>query len=108
MQLEGMVLDIITWWAFSISILDSKLRYVQLDTSYNEVFKIAAAGGLDADLHDFRITEEGTAVITAYEVVHADLTELGRPWGGLIWDCLIQEIILSTGELIFQWRAADY
>jgi hypothetical protein len=34
--------------------------------------------------------------------------ELGKPWGGLIWDCLIQEIILSTGELIFQWRAAEH
>ncbi|TVY80467.1 hypothetical protein LSUE1_G004431 [Lachnellula suecica] len=82
--------------------------YYMLDTSYREVRKIPAAGGLAGDLHDLRITEDGTALITVYEVVTADLTELGKSSQGELWDCLIQEINIATGELIFQWRAAEH
>jgi hypothetical protein len=70
--------------------------------------KIPAAGGLWADLHDFRITENGTALMTVYEIVTADLTELGKSSEGRIWDCLIQEVNIATGELVFQWRAAEH
>jgi hypothetical protein len=82
--------------------------YYMLDTSYNEVMKIGAAGGLWGDLHEFRITEQGTAIFTVYEIVQEDLTSLGKPFIGPVWDCLIQEIDLATGELIFQWRALDH
>lgn len=70
--------------------------------------KISAANGLWGDLHDFRITPQGTAMFTVYEIVERDLTSLGKPFGGPVWDCLIQEIDLATGELIFQWRALDH
>ncbi len=64
---------------------------------------------LDGDLHDFRITEEGTAIFTVYQVVTTDLNSLGKHLpNGEVWDCLIQEIDLATGELIFQWRALDH
>lgn len=70
--------------------------------------KIPAAGGLDGDLHEFRITDNGTAMVTVYEVVTTDLTELGKSSEGSVWDCLIQEFNIATGELIFQWRAVDH
>ncbi|KAG4435469.1 hypothetical protein IFR05_009041 [Cadophora sp. M221] len=82
--------------------------YYVLDTSYNQVMKIGAVGGLDGDLHEFRITEQGTAFFTVYEIVQVDLTKLGKSSFGPIWDCLIQEIDIVTGELLFQWRAADH
>ncbi|KUJ17246.1 uncharacterized protein LY89DRAFT_782413 [Mollisia scopiformis] len=82
--------------------------YFMLDKHYKVFKKIGAAGGLDADLHDFRLTENGTALMTVYQVINKDLAELGKPIMGEIWDCLIQEVDIETGELIFQWRASDH
>lgn len=84
------------------------LIYLQLDTTYREVYKIGAVGGKGGDLHEFHITEEGTALITVYEVQPGDLTAVGGKKKGKIWDCLIQEIVIETGELLFEWRAADH
>ena len=80
----------------------------QLDKHYETFQKIQAARGLQADLHDFIITEEGTAIFTVYEIVQLDLTPVGKPFVGPVWDCLIQEVNLTTGGLIFEWRATDY
>lgn len=70
--------------------------------------KFGAANNLDGDLHEFRITPQGTALITVYEVIPADLTAFGHEADGKIWDCLIQEIDLATGNLLFQWRASEH
>lgn len=80
----------------------------QLDKSYLLFREIKAANGLMADLHDFRITPAGTALITVYEIVHRDLAEVGKQHTGPVWDCLIQEIDLETGLAVFQWRALDH
>jgi hypothetical protein len=88
--------------------LQCSIEHKQLDTSYREIFKIPAAGGLDADLHDFVITEDGTALMTVYEIITADLSSLGKSTQGRLWDCLIQEVDLSTGILLFQWRASEH
>ncbi|KAH6673390.1 ASST-domain-containing protein [Halenospora varia] len=82
--------------------------YYMLDTSYQEIARIPAAKGLSGDLHDFRITDNGTAIITVYDVITANLTSLGKPENGDLWECRVQEIVLETGELIFEWRASEH
>lgn len=70
---------------------------------------IKPAGKLLGDLHEFTVTEAGTALVTIYgEPELADLSALGRAQPGWIKDSLFQEIDLETGELIFEWRASDY
>jgi hypothetical protein len=66
-----------------------------------------AVNGLKGDLHEFTLTQQGTAIITAYQVVDVDLTSLGKTTGP-IWECLFQEIDIETGELIFEWRASEH
>ncbi|KAF2711583.1 hypothetical protein K504DRAFT_500243 [Pleomassaria siparia CBS 279.74] len=83
-------------------------QYIMLDSSYKEVARIKAANGLEADLHEFRLTDAGTALITVYDVQHADLTKLGGKSDGYIWDSVFQEIDIETGKLVFQWRASDH
>lgn len=63
---------------------------------------------LDGDLHDFVITENGTALITVYDIKPADLTLLGGPKSGWIYDGVFQEIDIETGKLLFEWRAAEH
>lgn len=63
--------------------------------------------GLDGDLHEFHITENGTGMMTIYTAVEADMSGYGMP-KGWIYDSLFQEVDLETGELIFEWRASDH
>lgn len=38
-----------------------------------------------------------------------DLSSLGGPSsGGFAFDCVIQEVDIATGELLFQWRSMDH
>jgi hypothetical protein len=62
---------------------------------------------LKGDLHEFRFTPQGTALITVYDVQEVDLSSLGKRMGP-IWDCLIQEIDIETGDLVFEWRASKH
>lgn len=99
--------DYITFWHGGDSGWFGRGYYLMLDSSYNVFKNVTAAGDLDGDLHEFEITADGTALLTAYEARTADLTA----WGvedGLIWDSVFQEIDLETGELLFQWRASDH
>lgn len=80
----------------------------QLDKHYNEVFSISALNGLEGDLHEFQLTDQGTALITVYEIIRADLSSIGGPSRGYIWDGVFQEIDIETRELIFQWRSSKH
>jgi hypothetical protein len=80
----------------------------QLDSSYEITHIVAPANGRKGDLHEFSITPDGTALITAYEITQADLTSVGGPANGWIYDGLFQEIDIDTGALLFEWRASDH
>ncbi|KAF2478341.1 uncharacterized protein BDR25DRAFT_365533 [Lindgomyces ingoldianus] len=83
-------------------------QYIMLDSSYKEVARMKAANGLEADLHEFRFTDAGTALITIYDVQVVDLTPLGGSPKGHIWDSVFQELDILTGKLVFQWRASEH
>jgi hypothetical protein len=81
----------------------------QLDSTYNVGFKVAAVGGdVHGDLHEFKITDDNTALMTIYNVTNADLSPIGRPKHGWIKDSVFQEIDVATGGLLFEWRASEH
>jgi hypothetical protein len=90
------------------------LTPIQLDTSYNIAYEIEALNDLDADLHEFHITPEGTALLTIYQVIEYHSRDLHKSSSAneleplFLWDCLFQEITIKSRELIFQWRASDH
>lgn len=89
----------------------------QLNSSYDIVQKIGGANGLSADLHEFLITPEGTALMTLYEIIPGDVS-MFRSFDpeknphdkepNFVWDGVFQEIDLDTGELLFEWRASEH
>jgi hypothetical protein len=79
-----------------------------LDHHYNVYRNVSAGNQRNADLHDFTITEQGTATLTVYEIVLRDLHDAGKDHWGPVWDCIVQEIDLETGETLFEWRATDH
>lgn len=99
--------DYLTFWHGGDSGWFGRGYYLMLDSSYNVFKNVTAAGNLDGDLHEFQITPQGTALLTAYDAQDADLSAYGVD-NGQIYDSIFQEIDLETGELIFEWHASEH
>ncbi|KAE8146996.1 ASST-domain-containing protein [Aspergillus avenaceus] len=100
--------DYLTFWAGDDDGTRGLGSYYMLDSSYEIIHVVSAANGRNGDLHEFKITENGTALITVYEICQADLMSVGGPKDGWVYDGLFQEIDIETGELLFEWRALDH
>lgn len=106
-QLEGKT--VLTWWQGYIppqgfgegeEIIDN--------TSYQQIGTVRAGNGYMADLHDFHITPQNTAVLTAFDPIQCDLSSLGGPRGSAVTDSLYQEIDLKTGLVRREWHSIDH
>ncbi len=76
-----------------------------LNHSYQLIATVYAGHGYSADLHDFYITPQGDAFITAYAPVKANLTSVGGPKNGTLLDSIVQEIDIATGQVLWEWHA---
>jgi Arylsulfotransferase (ASST) len=63
---------------------------VVYDSSYRQVARVRAGNGYQADLHEFLLTPHGTALISAYNEVTADLSSVGGPTAGTVLDSIVQ------------------
>lgn len=90
---------VLTYWQGSFAAGWGYGENVLLDESYREVARIGAVGGNRADIHDFTLTPEGTAIVPSYSVV--------RRGGRQVLDNVIQEIDVATGRLLFEWHSLD-
>lgn len=79
-----------------------------LDQSYQQVARVNAGHGVQADLHELQLTAEGTALVTAYATRAADLSSLGGSSRGAVVDGVVQEIDVRNGEVRLDWRSLDY
>ncbi len=75
------------------------------NTAYQKAATVAAGNGYQADLHEMLITPQGSAFITAYTLVDADLSSAGGSRAGILQDALLQEIDIPTGLVMFEWHA---
>lgn len=78
------------------------------DSSYHVIATVQAGNGLNADLHEFQLTPQGTALITIYHVVPMDLTSVGGAKDGLVLEGVMQEIDVATGRVLFEWHSLDH
>ncbi|KAL3457326.1 ASST-domain-containing protein [Aspergillus heterothallicus] len=101
--------DYLTFWAGDDKVDGHGSGSVyMLDSSYNEVYKVKGPHGLSADLHEFQITRNDTALFTLYDVVQADFESVGGPEQGWIWDGRFVEVDVETNTVIYEWRASEH
>jgi hypothetical protein len=82
---------------------------VILDQHYRQIATVSSGNGLEpADQHEFRLTPQGTALITDYHAVPYDLTPYGGPANGQVYDGVAQEIDIATGKVVWQWDSLDH
>jgi hypothetical protein len=75
------------------------------NSSYHQIAQVKAGNGLSMDLHDFDLEPNGVALITVYEPVYVNLHAYGGVTDGIIEDCVVQEIDVRTGLVMFEWHA---
>ncbi len=81
-------------------------EFVIADQSYREIARVRAGHGEHGDLHEFLLTSRGTALITIYSDVPADLTSVGGRSNGQLTEGVIQEIDVRTGKVLTEWRSS--
>jgi hypothetical protein len=99
---------VLTWWQGEIIGGHGQGEDVVENTAYQRIATVRAGNGLYADLHEFQITPQGTAIITAYEPVYRNLTSVGGSSHGIVDDSVLQEIDIRTGLVMFEWHALGH
>src|SRR5215203_2111188 len=99
---------VLSWWEGRVVAGHGVGEYVIFDDSYREIARVRAGNGYQGDLHEFLITPQGTALLTAYNPVPADLSALGGPKYGAVWEGIAQEVNIEPGEVIFEWHSLEH
>jgi hypothetical protein len=99
---------VLTWWqGTGLGGQSSGTDYIYND-HYQQIATVNAGNGLSADGHEFLITPWNTALILSYQTTTANLTSIGGPADQTVIDGVVQEIDISTGQVLFQWNSADH
>ena len=103
---------VLTWWEGppTAPVSGSGVGHgVIADSSYQEIAEVNASFGPETtDLHEFQLTPQGTALLSAYRVVPADLAPVGGAANGKAVDCVVEEIDVSTGRVLFTWHSVGH
>jgi hypothetical protein len=106
-QLDGT--PVLTWWQGTITLQGFGQGEDMIDSSaYKRIGSVHAGNGLKADLHDFRLTPQGTALLTVFNPIECDLSAFGGPSEGSATDGIVQEIDLKTGLVRREWHSLDH
>ena len=117
------------WWEGNVNGGIGDGEYVFVDAAYEEIARIRTEGG-GADLHEFRVTPEGTALYfvdrpaaapagSVFPAPSAGSTSpaaspgtaspgTASPSPPQVLDCAVVEIDLATGERLFEWHSVDH
>ena len=92
---------VLTW-------MDGVNEYVIFDHSYREMARFGAGNGRNGDHHEFLISPQDTALITVYSPVPRDLSSFGGLKDDTLWQGIIQELDIESGEVLFEWHSLDH
>jgi hypothetical protein len=98
---------VLTWWRGGLVASHGAGHYEIYDESYRRVAQVHAGYGYMGDLHEFRLTSRGTALLTAYAQATGEIpTPDGRSTRrAAYWYCVAQEVDVATGEVLLHWRS---
>jgi Arylsulfotransferase (ASST) len=100
---------VLTWWQGDISVHGFGTgEDVIADSAYEEIGHVRAGNGHLADLHEFQLTPQGTALITSYFPVLCNLSSVGGSSYAGLTDGVFQEIDVRTGLVMYEWTSLDH
>ena len=96
---------VLTWWEGRTFGGYGEGVGVIADTSYRVIKRVRARRPYALDLHEFKLTSRGTALVIVYHTTRRNLRSVGGPRNGKVIDGIIQEIDLKTGRTLFSWHS---
>jgi hypothetical protein len=100
---------VLTWWQGRIlEVGFGQGENVIYSTSYQPLATVRAGNGYHADLHEIRLTPEGTAWIDAFDPVSMNLSSVHGLANGVLSDSVVQEIDVKTGLVMWEWHALGH
>jgi Arylsulfotransferase (ASST) len=100
---------VLTWWQGRIPPQGFGQGEEVIDnSSYQEIGRVHAGNGDVADLHEFHITPEGSAILTVFQPVACNLSFLRGPSRGSVTASIFQEIDIKTGLVRREWDSLDH
>lgn len=101
---------VLTWWEGDLVLPDGygHGQFVIADTSYREIHRFSPGNGYSGDLHEFTLTSHGTALISIYNEVPANLSLYGGPAKGTVLEGIVQELDVKTGKVLLEWHSLEH
>jgi hypothetical protein len=100
---------VLSWWQGRIvKIGFGQGEDVLYDNAYKQIATIKAGNGYQADLHEIRLTPQGTAWIDEFDPIHMSLESVHGAKNGVLTDSIVQEIDIKTGLVMWEWHALGH
>jgi len=106
-QLEGH--PVLTWWqgyvppqGFGVG------EEIVVGPDYRSVLHVHAGNGFAADLHDFHLLPQDTALLTVFNPIACNLGPYGGRSYAAVTDGVFQEVDLRTGLVRREWHSLDH
>ena len=97
---------VLTWWEGEVTKIGTSEGVNQIvDRSYKTIARVDAGNGYRADVHEFLLTPQGTALLTVHSETVADTTAVGGKPGANVLDSIVQEVDVATGKVLFEWHS---
>lgn len=99
---------VLTWWVGErVNGHGTGEDYI-VDSHYHLIRTLTPGDGLSSDAHEFRLTPDGHALITSYREVSTDLSSVGGPKDGKMYDCIASVVDVATGKPLLHWDAMQH
>ncbi len=99
---------VLTWWQGQKPQGFSDGIGVIANSSYRVIATVKGGNGYSTNIHEFRVTPQGTALILGYSTVDWDLRAVGGRDNRRVFDSIAMEIDVKTGRVLFEWHALGH
>jgi Arylsulfotransferase (ASST) len=96
---------VLTWWEGATNGGYGSGQFVIADETYTEITRFGAGNGRKGDIHEFQITPNDTALVLTDGPV-AIPPGTNPAWQN--WDCVVVELDIASGAVLFEWHSADH
>jgi hypothetical protein len=99
---------VLTWWQGTATDtgVGNGAGYIA-DRSYRIIATVHVGGGHPVDLHEFLLTDRGTAILVSYQAKPHDLSPIGGAEDALTLDSVVEEVDVATGEVLLHWSGLE-
>jgi hypothetical protein len=96
---------VMTYFVGAVVSAHGQGHYLIYDENYHLVAQVHAGNGYLGDLHEFLLTDQGTALFTAYGEAVGTYPSGTR---GKYFYGIVQEVDVASGKVLFQWRSDQH